>query len=85
MTGQPHPPGPRSVRVGENLRDLRLEHELSQAALAERCGWTQNVVAKLELAKTNMRVEQLLDLVDALDCDPRDLLAGTWREGDGGT
>jgi transcriptional regulator with XRE-family HTH domain len=79
VTGQPHRPGPRSVRVGENLRQLRTEAGLSQAQLAERVGWSQNVVAKIELAKTNMRVEQLLDLVDGLECLPSDLLAGTYE------
>lgn len=77
MTGQPHRPGPISRVVAANMRRTREAAGLSQAALAARLGWSQNVVAKLENAKTNMRVEQLVELHAALELDCHELLNGT--------
>lgn len=70
------PTGPRSVIVGANIRARRERLGITQKELADRLGWSQQIVPKLELAQTNMRVEQLLDIADALGCSAGTLLRG---------
>lgn len=73
------PPGPRSEIVGANVRAAREEAGLTQGQLADLVGWSQSNIMYLETARTNMRVEQLLDLAGALDVDPCALLEGAWK------
>lgn len=70
--------GARSRALGENVRRLRVRRGMLQRDLADACGkgWSQQIVTKLELGQTGMRVEQLLDLCDALDTTPGVLLRG---------
>lgn len=76
MSGKPHPPGPRSKIVGANLAAERVKAGLTQAELAEKLGWSQSTILNLEIARVNMRVEQLLDLARVLDIDAAVLLDG---------
>lgn len=76
MTARPHPPGARSAEVGARVRAAREQLGLTQTVLGDLLGWTQQVVAKLEVGKTNMRTGQLLDLAWALNVEPGVLLAG---------
>jgi len=73
------PVGPASRVLGENLRAARVAAGISQGDLAERlggndAGWSQAIVTNLETARTHCRVEQLLELAQALDVDACDLL-----------
>ena len=75
----PHPrAGVRAQHLGENVRQVRDKRGLSQRALAAQMGapWTQQIIAKLERAEVGMRVEQLLDLCDALGTTVARLLRG---------
>jgi transcriptional regulator with XRE-family HTH domain len=74
-----HPgPGPANERVGENLKIQRERKNMTQQALADVLGppATQQIVAKHELGKTGMRVEQLLAYARALRVRPETLLRG---------
>lgn len=52
-------------QVAERRRDLGL----SQAELAEICGTTQSAIARLESGGRPPRIDTLLRLAHALDCD----------------
>lgn len=69
-------PGPRTAHVGGNIKRQRERRGLTQVALAQKIGWTQQVIAKLELGRTGIRVEQLLALADALDVKASVFLRG---------
>lgn len=74
-----HPgPGVANERVGENLKTQRERKKMTQQGLADALGppATQQIVAKHELGKTGMRVEQLLAYAKALGVRPETLLKG---------
>lgn len=77
MGGKPRPPGDRSKIVGANVRAAREKAGLTQTELGDRIGCSQGQVMNLETARTQMWVERLLDLADALGVKPAKLLAGT--------
>lgn len=74
MPAVPHPPGPRSALVGAAIAKRRQRLGISQYALADRSGMSQSIIAKIEVGRTNIRVEQLLDLAAALGVKPGSLL-----------
>jgi transcriptional regulator with XRE-family HTH domain len=74
-----HPgPGLANEQVGTNLKTQRERKKMTQQALADALGppATQQIVAKHELGKTGMRVEQLLAYAAALKVRPETLLRG---------
>jgi transcriptional regulator with XRE-family HTH domain len=70
------PPGPRALKVGENVREVREQKGLTRRELAQRIGGpvTDGVVTNLELGRSVMTLEQFLDLCDGLKVRPGVLL-----------
>lgn len=68
------PPGPRALKIGENARAVREHKGLTRRELADRMGTTEAVVANLELGRSTMTAEQLLDLHRGLGCSLNRLL-----------
>ncbi len=68
MSRSVRPPGPRALKIGENARAIREKKRLTRRDLAERMGCTESVVANLELGRSVMTAEQLLDLSEGLGC-----------------
>lgn len=62
------------IAVGSNLRRLRRQARLTQAALAEAAGIAQTYVGQIERAKKNATLEVLGKLATALGVDPAELL-----------
>jgi len=54
-------------KLGAVLRQARLEHRLSQQALAERAGVSRAWLARVEAGHRKAELEPLLKLLDALD------------------
>jgi DNA-binding XRE family transcriptional regulator len=52
--------GERARRIGERIRAMRLEAEVTPAVLAERVGVSRQVVANLEAGK----IEPEIDLIE---------------------
>lgn len=67
---------PTDVKLGQRVRARRLEIGMSQERLAEALGLTFQQVQKYERGVNRIAVSRLLDIADALDVDPGDLLAG---------
>jgi transcriptional regulator with XRE-family HTH domain len=57
---------PAEISVGRRLRELRLEHELSIRALAEKSGLNANTLSLIENSKTSPSVSTLQQLASAL-------------------
>lgn len=66
--------------IGDQVRTLR--REISQQELADRLGWTQSTVARIESGKRAVSVSDLLALSWALDVAPVYLLAGSFQDDD---
>lgn len=80
MGGKPRPPGDRAAIVGQNVRTAREKKGWTQTELGDLIGCSQGQIMNLETARTQMWVERLLDLADALGVKPAKLLVGTEPE-----
>ena len=57
------------AQIAGQVADRRRELGLSQAELAEVCGTTQSAIARLESGGRPPRIDTLLKLAHALDCE----------------
>jgi len=67
--------GAARQRVAANLKRLRKERGLSQEAMAELADFHRTYVSQLERCVTNISLDGLERLADALGVDVLDLLA----------
>ena len=58
------------VLFGRQLRELRLDRELSQEKLAELCGVHRNYIGRVERAETNMKFDRVIKLSAGLKVRP---------------
>jgi transcriptional regulator with XRE-family HTH domain len=56
-------------RIAERVIERRTALALSQRELAELCGTTQSAIARLERGARPPRIDTLLTIADALDCE----------------
>lgn len=59
------------ARIADQVAERRLAKGLSQRELAVRVGTTQSAIARLERGGRPPRIDTLLNIADALDCDLR--------------
>ena len=57
------------ARIAGQLADRRRDLDLSQQELAELCGTTQSAIARLESGGRPPRIDTLLRIAAALDCE----------------
>jgi DNA-binding XRE family transcriptional regulator len=57
------------AQIAGQVADRRRELGLSQAELATICGTTQSAIARLESGGRPPRIDTLLRIAEALDCD----------------
>lgn len=51
-------------QVGKNLRDLRLEHDLSMRDLADRLGTTDTKICRIENGSVKLSLEDAVRIAD---------------------
>lgn len=57
------------ARIAERVAEQRRARDLSQAELAELTGTTQSAIARLESGGRPPRIDTLLRIAEALDCE----------------
>jgi len=55
--------------IADKVSERRLAMNLSQRELAELCGTTQSAIARLERGGRPPRIDTLLRIAEALECD----------------
>lgn len=61
---------------GERVRERRQKQSVTQEQLGDRAGLHRTFVGHVEQGATNVTLRSILQLADALDVDPADLVAG---------
>ncbi|RQR27062.1 XRE family transcriptional regulator [Burkholderia sp. Bp9143] len=61
-------------RLAENVRRMRMAKKLSQERLSELCGFHRTYVSQVERSVTNISVDNLQRIAEALEVDPSALL-----------
>ena len=57
------------AQIADRVSERRTAMGLSQRQLAELCGTTQSAIARLERGGRPPRIDTLLRIAEALDCD----------------
>jgi predicted transcriptional regulator len=57
------------ARIADRVAERRIAMNMSQRELAELCGTTQSAIARLERGGRPPRIDTLLRIADALDCE----------------
>jgi transcriptional regulator with XRE-family HTH domain len=57
------------ARIAKEVADQRAARGLSQKELAELCGTTQSSIARLESGGRPPKIDTLLRIAEALDCE----------------
>jgi len=57
------------ARIAEQVVEQRRARELSQRELAELCGTTQSAIARFERGGRPPKIDTLLRMAEALDCE----------------
>ena len=55
--------------IADKVSERRVEKNLSQRELAELCGTTQSAIARLERGGRPPRIDTLLRIAEALECE----------------
>ena len=55
--------------LADQVIEQRLAHDLSQRELADLCGTTQSAIARIERGERPPRIDTLLRIANALDCE----------------
>ena len=73
------------AQIADQVAEQRRARGLSQAELAELCGTTQSAIARFERGGRPPRIDTLLRIAEALDCELEVELRPRTRTGDGGS
>ena len=74
-------------KIGKRLKKLRRDHDLLQPELAEKLGWGQSKVSKIECGALKLDVVEFLQILASMKCskeDARYVLYGKRRSKDWG-
>ena len=63
-------------QLAEKIKSKRLELNLSQESLADKCGLDRTYISLIERSKRNPSYLSLIKLCDGLDIDIKELLGG---------
>ncbi|KAK44906.1 DNA-binding protein [Caballeronia jiangsuensis] len=62
-------------RLAKNLRSAREDQALSQEALSDKCGFHRSYISQVERGVTNITIDNVQRIAEALGLDPQMLLS----------
>lgn len=62
--------------LGENIRRIRTNRHMTQAALAEKAGVTVQMINQIEWGVKKMSIDTLTGIAIALDCTTDEIIFG---------
>ena len=63
-----------SIKIGQLIRNRRLQLKMTQEALALQCGIDRSYMGRIERGEVNITVEKLYEIALALESSPKELL-----------
>ncbi|EMK0351930.1 MULTISPECIES: helix-turn-helix domain-containing protein [Citrobacter] len=65
-----------NTTIAARLKQMREQKNMSQAKLAELCGWAQSRIGNYEAGRRNIGVDDALTISNALGINPAELMFG---------
>ena len=62
------------LKIGYNVRTIRIQRGISQKELARRVGVSQAHISDIERNKRRASISVLLKIMEALKCEPADIM-----------
>ena len=62
------------LKIGYNVRTIRIQRGISQKELARRVGVSQAHISDIERNKRRASISVLLKIMEALKCEPTDIM-----------
>lgn len=66
--------------IGQNLRTLRLQRDMTQAQLAEETGVSIDHISHAEIGSGSISLPLLIEICKLLKVTPNDILAGEYSD-----
>ena len=67
------------IEIGNNIQKIRKKNGISQSVLAEKIDVAGNSIYRMEGATTVMGVDKLINIADALNTSPMDILPARFQ------
>ena len=68
------------MQIGEKIKQLRLQHRLTQEELANRCELSKGFISQLERDLTSPSIATLLDILECLGTNLKDFFSESAEE-----
>ncbi|MDM1291454.1 helix-turn-helix domain-containing protein [Acinetobacter indicus] len=63
-----------SIKIGQLIRNRRLQLKMTQEALALQCGIDRSYMGRIERGEVNLTVEKIYEIASVLKISPKELL-----------
>lgn len=63
-----------SLKIGQLIRNKRIEHKLTQESLALQCGIDRSYMGRIERGEVNITVEKLYEIASSLGLKEKELI-----------
>ena len=63
-----------SIKIGQLIRNRRLQLKMTQECLALQCGIDRSYMGRIERGEVNLTVEKIYEIASVLKISPKELL-----------
>lgn len=68
------------MKIGEKIKRLRIQHNLTQEELADRCELSKGFISQVERELTSPSIATLVDILESLGTNLQDFLIKRHRK-----